>query len=91
MKRFLRMLMGVMLGGIAFQTVVAADTAPLLVEGSFSSHATQSAEVVFDQEARDAEVAELNRQLQQRQYTEVIQRINDLTAHNFLDNRFFPE
>ncbi len=89
MKRFSQILIGLVLTGLAFQAGTAADTAPLLIEGSFSSHATPTAEAVFDQEARDAEVAALNRQLQQRQYTEVIARINDLTARNFLDNRFY--
>ncbi|MBR4592605.1 MAG: hypothetical protein IKO35_05295, partial [Elusimicrobiaceae bacterium] len=64
-------------------------SAPLLVGGNFSSKTDTSATAaVFDQQARDAEVASLNAQLKNKQFDQVIKRINELTAKNFLDNRF---
>ncbi len=78
----------------AGRTVAAATTsaktfAPLLVGGSFSSKTDPSATPVFDQNARNAEVATLNQKLKNKQFIEVVQRINELTAQNFLDSRFY--
>ena len=63
--------------------------APLLVGGNFSTQTSISANTkIFDQRARDAEVASLNEKLKNKQFEEVVKRINELTAKNFLDNRF---
>ena len=49
-------------------------SAPLLVGGNFSSKTDTSATAaVFDQQARDAEVASLNAQLKNKQFDQVIQ------------------
>ena len=64
------------------------ESSPLLVGGSFSSKPNLSVAPVFDQAARDAEVASLNQQIRNKQFVEVVKRINTLTAQNFLDNRF---
>lgn len=73
----------------AQQTAAKNNLAPLLVRGSFSSQTDPSAAPVFDQNARNAEVAALNQKLKNKQFTEVVQRINELTAQNFLDSRFY--
>ena len=70
-------------------SAVAAAETPLLVGGSFSSKSDFSAAPVFDKEARDAEIASLNQQLKNKQFVNVIKRVNTLTAQNFLDNRFY--
>lgn len=69
----------------------AADSAsPLIVEGNFSAQTnTPSKAQVFNQKARDAEIASLNEKLKLHQNEEVIKRIEQLTSHNFLDNRFY--
>ena len=67
----------------------APASAPLLIGGSFSSNDNIISTPVFDQEARDEEIASLNHQLREKKFTEVISRINELTNQNFLDNRFY--
>lgn len=65
-------------------------SSPLIVGGSFSAQAnTPQNTNIFDQTARNAEVASLNQQLKNKQFTEAVKRINELTAQNFLDNRFY--
>lgn len=65
------------------------QSAPLLVGGNFSSHATPAPNAaVFNQAARNAEIARLNDLLRQQKFQEAIKRVNDLTAKNFVDNRF---
>ncbi len=67
----------------------AEQNAPLIVGGNFSSQANTSVQTkVFNQQARNTEIASLNQMLKERRFHEVIHRINDLTAKNFLDNRF---
>lgn len=78
----------VFFGSLSF-AAPAQPVAPLFVEGNFSSKTSLSAQTqVFDQKARNAEIASLNQQLKDRKFLEVIKRINDLTAKDFLDNRF---
>ena len=63
---------------------------PLLVGGNFSAQANVSAQTqVFDQAARDSEVASLEGKLRQSQYEDVIKRINFLTAKNLVDDRYY--
>jgi len=74
---------------VLMPTVVSAEISPLLVSGNFSSKMDATATAaVFNQEVRDAEIASLNTQLRDRQFAYVVRRINQLTAQNFLDNRF---
>lgn len=75
--------------GLGAWCFAADDAAPLIVGGNFSNqtNVSQSARA-FTQEARNAEVASLNAKLKKKQFADVIKRINDLTANNFLDNRF---
>lgn len=84
--------MGVLfLGAITAVAGAAADrsVSPLFVGGNFSTQANISSNAkVFNEKARNAEVELLNEKLKNRQFTEVINRINDLTSKNFLDNRF---
>ena len=57
--------------------------------GNFSAQTnTPSKAEVFNQKARNAEIASLNDKLKNKRFHEVIRRINELTAKNFLDNRF---
>ncbi|MGN1058416.1 MAG: protein kinase [Candidatus Avelusimicrobium sp.] len=68
----------------------AESSTPLIVEGNFSTQTnTPSKAQVFNQKARDAEIASLNEKLKLRQNEEVIKRIEQLISHNFLDNRFY--
>lgn len=89
LKKGLLLLAGViLLAGSVW--AAASESAPLIVEGSFSAQTnTPSKAQVFNQKARDAEVASLNAKLQQHKYNEVIERIKQLTSRNFLDNRFY--
>lgn len=66
--------------------------APLMVGGNFSdriSTGTVSKPVLFDAAARDAEIAALNQRLKEKDFQGTINRINDLTAKNLLDKRFY--
>ncbi len=63
--------------------------APLMVGGSFSKKIPSSQSVVFDQQARDAEIAALNTRLRNKDFAGTVRRINELTARNFLDQRFY--
>ncbi len=75
--------------GAALQAAPGASS-PLIVGGSFSSQTNAEGPVtVFDQAARNAEVASLNQQLKNKQFSEVVKRINELTARNFIDSRFY--
>ena len=69
----------------------SSDTgAALLVGGNFSTQGTSVTPVqVFNQGARDAEVAALREKLRSEQYNDVINRINYLTAKNHVDDRFY--
>lgn len=68
----------------------ASQPAPLLVGGNFSTQSSNSTQApAFNQEARDAEVAQMREELRQGKYTQVLNRINTLTANNLLDNRFY--
>lgn len=89
LKKGLLLCMGVLLlAGSGW--AASGDTAPLIVEGSFSAQTNIPAKTrVFNQKARDAEVASLNALLRRSQYAQVKQRINQLTSRNFLDNRFY--
>ena len=65
-------------------------TAPLLIGGSFSTQVTDTAHGrAFDQGARDAEVSSLRDKLRDSQYNDVVNRINYLTANNYMDDRFY--
>lgn len=89
LKKGLLLLAGVLLLAGAGFAAPADTSAPLIVEGSFSAqNNTLSKAQIFNQKARDAEVATLNEKLRRGQYAEVKQRINNLTSRNFLDNRF---
>lgn len=67
-----------------------AGTSPLLIGGSFSTQSNNPAQTrAFDQSARDSEVETLREQLKKGQYTQVLKRINTLTANNFVDDRFY--
>jgi len=67
-----------------------SSSTPLIIGGNFSNNANTSANTrVFNQLARDNEVNSLEEQLKKGRYNEVINRINKLTAANFLDDRFY--
>lgn len=79
----------ILLGAGVYAAPESASS-PLLVGGNFSTQTNTAApRPVFDREARNAEVASLNSRLRNRQFDEVITRINQLTAQNFRDNRFY--
>ncbi len=68
----------------------ASAAQPLLIGGSFSTQANVSAKAhPFDDRARDSEIATLQEKLRNNQYKEVINRINTLTANDFVDDRFY--
>lgn len=88
-KKKILLLAAVFLCGAALDAAPAKQAAPLIVGGNFSSQTNTSSQTkVFNQTARNAEIASLNNQLKQKRFTEVIRRINALTANNFLDDRF---
>ncbi len=88
-KKGILLLVGVLLWGAALWAAPATQNAPLIVGGNFSSQTNTSVQTkVFNQQARNTEIASLNKQLKERRFNEVIRRINELTAKNFLDNRF---
>ncbi len=93
MRNFVTLLflMGIC-AGISWGEISSTSPAavPLLVGGSFSTQVTNTAQTnVFDQEARDAEIASLREKLRNAQYDDVILRINHLTANNRMDDRFY--
>lgn len=71
------------------EETAAGESAPLLVGGSFSSQVPTAQARIFDQGTRDAEVAALREKLRNGQYSDVINRINYLTANNRVDDRFY--
>ena len=74
----------------AQNTPSAQAGGPLLVGGNFSTQANVPAQTrVFDQAARDSEVAVLQDKLRNSQYEDVIKRINFLTANNLVDDRYY--
>ena len=75
-------------GAVAF-AAPAQSGAPLTVSGSFSSKVTNNQTVVFDQQTREAEIAALNARLKNKDFAGTVRRINELTARNFLDQRFY--
>ena len=88
-KKGILLLAVIWLCGAAVWAAPAKTSAPLIVGGNFSSQTNTSNQAkVFNQQARNAEIASLNKQLKEKRFHEVIHRINDLTAKNFLDNRF---
>lgn len=93
MRKFviLLFLLGVCsLGSWGQDSAASSAATPLLVGGSFSAQVTDPAQAdVFDQEARDVEIASLREKLRKSQYNDVILRINHLTANNHMDERFY--
>lgn len=88
----MRLLLAVLLlAGLASSSYAEKKpVAPLIVGGNFSTQTNTSAKVeVFNQEKRDLEVKDLNQKIKDQQYDHVIKRINELTAKNFLDKRFY--
>ncbi len=89
MRRFLFLIM-LMGGGIICLQAAPAQPAPLLVGGNFSAQSNAAGPVrTFDQATRDVEVSNLQEKLRNEQYDDVIKRINYLTAHNWMDDRFY--
>lgn len=79
-----------MLEGWAGLQAAPSQPAPLLVGGNFSTQASVPNNIhTFDQTTRDNEVASLQEKLRNEQYDDVIKRINYLTAHNWVDDRFY--
>lgn len=65
-------------------------SAPLLVGGNFSAQTNvPSSATVFNRDARNAEIAVLNKLLKEAKYNEVIRRINELSVRNYVDKRFY--
>ena len=90
--RYNKVILGLVLwmGGLLLHAAPAPASSPLLIGGNFSAHTTATDQLpVFDVNARNTEVAALNAKLREKQYTAVINRINQLTAQNFRDNRFY--
>lgn len=69
--------------------VAAPSSAPLIVGGNFSDKTSTAKAVVFDAAAKDAEINSLNQRLKEKDFTGVVKRINDLSAKNFVDKRFY--
>ena len=90
MRKFVVLLLFIFFAIPVVSAQQAAQPAPLLVGGNFSTQSSKPAQGrTFNQDARDAEVAQMREQLRQGKYTEVLKRINTLTANNLLDNRFY--
>ncbi len=67
----------------------AQSGAPLMVGGTFSESTSATRPLIFDQQARDAEIANLNARLKNKDFAGTIRRINELASQNFLDQRFY--
>lgn len=68
----------------------ANNAAPLIVGGNFSAQTNvSSSATVFNRDARNAEIAFLNKLLKEGKYNDVIRRINDLSVRNYMDKRFY--
>ena len=71
-------------------TAAQKEGAPLIVGGNFSTHANPSARTrAFNKVARDSEIEKLTLLSKRGEHQAVINRINALTASNFLDDRFY--
>lgn len=89
LKRCILGMLVLLWGAFAVYAAEEKAAVPLLVGGNFSAQTNVSAKTkAFDQKARNAEVASLNEKLKNKQFEDVVKRINELTAKNFLDNRF---
>ena len=81
-----------MLGGwfaLAVQAQQPRQSTPLFVGGNFSAQANVAADTrAISREVLNQEVSALNELLKKKEFEAVIKRINELTAQNFLDNRF---
>ena len=89
LKRCILGMLVLLWGAFAVYATEEKAAVPLLVGGNFSAQTNVSAKTkAFDQKARNAEVASLNEKLKNQQFEDVVKRINELTAKNFLDNRF---
>lgn len=76
--------------GVVAYAQPRGSSSPLLIGGNFSTQTNTAIErPVFDRDARNAEVASLNSKLKNKQFEDVIVRINQLTAQNYRDNRFY--
>ena len=65
------------------------DAAPLMVGGNFSSNTNTSKAIIFNEQAREKEIASLEQRLKDQDFTGTIQRINELVSKNFVDKRFY--
>ena len=66
--------------------------AALMIGGNFSNQVTTGSTTkttVFDSATREAEIAALNQKLKEKDFEGTIQRINALSAKNFIDKRYF--
>lgn len=89
LRKTIFLLAGFFLLCTALWAAPAKQGVPLIVGGNFSAQTnTPSKAEVFNQKARNAEIASLNDKLKNKRFHEVIRRINELSAKNFLDNRF---
>lgn len=75
--------------GTAVFAAPAQSGAPLMVGGTFSESTSATRPLIFDQQARDAEIANLNARLKNKDFAGTIRRINELASQNFLDQRFY--
>ncbi|MBQ7908392.1 MAG: protein kinase [Elusimicrobiaceae bacterium] len=89
LKKTLLSFLFLALAAASFSAPAKQDPAPLLVGGNFSQNTNTSRRVIFDQNARDAEIARLNERLKNKGYIGVTKRINELVSKNFLDKRFY--
>lgn len=87
-RRFLLSLL-LLLTGTAVFAAPAQSGAPLIVGGTFSESTSAARPLIFDQQTRDAEIANLNERLKNKDFAGTIRRINDLASQNFLDQRFY--
>lgn len=72
------------------QRAATATSSPLIVGGNFSEQANAiSQPIVFDEAAKEAEIAALNDRLRANDFTGTINRINELVSKNFVDKRFY--
>ena len=90
MKKFLLVYLFLVFGVLLGKAANTQPAAPLIVGGNFSVQTNTSAQTrSFNQDARDIEVNSLQTQLRNEQYSDVIKRINTLTANNLTDDRFY--
>ncbi len=78
-----------LLSGLIWAAPSSSGASPLIVGGNFSNSLDSRQSMIFDEQARNQEIAALEQRLKNKDFTGTIQRINDLVSKNYVDKRFY--